>query len=391
MKASYYCIMRRPNNSFYEIVNKSSADKSVDVLLYGFIPTFDWDTYEYVNTSDRFVKDFKALEESYDRINIHINSGGGSLYHAMPIINIIAASKKDVHTYNDGIAYSAAGLILFAGKTVHAAKNSMVMIHTGSSWAEGNAQTFREMADLLDKYDSQIAESIADKVGMTAEEVKEKWLNYKDNFFTAKEAQEAGLVDVIEDYKAESLPDDVSNMSVEDLLALANRPAVFNAESGFEKMARKLANHLRDIFPTNQKSIIKPENKDEMDFKNSLALLDAGNLTPENIATIKAEIAQFTGENEKFSAAEVEAKVKEANEAKAAADAAKAKAEEELATANASLAAATAELEKLKNEAGTPPSSTRKSGQEKLEDDEDDVQAILDSLPHNQKYDQSQY
>jgi predicted nucleic acid-binding Zn-ribbon protein len=49
-----------------------------------------------------------------------------------------------------------------------------------------------------------------------------------------------------------------------------------------------------------------------MDFKNSLTLLGKETLSAEDITAIKAEISQFTGVNEKFTADEVTAKVTEA-------------------------------------------------------------------------------
>src|SRR5690606_1969485 len=205
--------MSRHKKPFYEVTNKSPENKSVDILIYGSIPELDWDTWELKNSADKFVKDFKALEKDYDRINIRINSLGGSVYHGFPIFNVIASSKKDIHTYNDGIAASMGGVLLLAGKTVHSAKNGILMIHNALSWSIGHAGDLREVADMLDKYDGIIAQNFADKSGKSVDDIKAKFLNYKDHYLTADEAKEEGFVDIIEDYESEDAPpEDIVNM-----------------------------------------------------------------------------------------------------------------------------------------------------------------------------------
>src|SRR5690606_18547963 len=121
------------------------------------------------------------------------------VYHGFPIFNVIANSKKDIHTYNDGIAASMGGVLLLAGKTVHTAKNAMLMIHNALSWTVGNAEEMRDVADMLEKYDGIIAQTFADKSGKSIDDITSRFLNYKDHFLTAQEAKEEGFVDIIEE------------------------------------------------------------------------------------------------------------------------------------------------------------------------------------------------
>ena len=195
---------------FYEITNKSDAESAVDVRIYGSIPNWDWDEGE-TNTAKKFVDEFKNLEKDYKRINIHINSPGGNLLEGFAMFNAIASSTADVHTYNDGVAFSLGGLLLFAGKTVHASQHSLTLIHNTQGYAQGDAQTMRDTADVMDKFDDIIAGILSNKSGLPKKQVAKNWLAYKDTVLTAEEAHRVGLVDVLENTKAE-IPDAISNL-----------------------------------------------------------------------------------------------------------------------------------------------------------------------------------
>lgn len=320
--------MPKTPTSFYEILNQSTTTKTVDILIYGSIPSFDYDTYKMKNSAEQFVRDFQQLEKDYDRINIHINSPGGSVYHAFPIFNILKASKKDIHTYNDGIAASAASILLLAGKKIHSAKNGMVMIHNALNIIWGNAEELREAADVLDKYDGVLASHYAEVSGKTKEDILAKYFDYKDHWLTAEEALEEGLIHEIEDYESEDAPpSNIANMAFDQVMNLYREKS-----TGKESFVTQMANRVRQLFapanPTPPTAAVTPivtgatdgnsdsptpspipTNTDTMDFKNSLDILAKGQVSPEDLAAIKAEIEAFTGANEKFTAAEVQNKV----------------------------------------------------------------------------------
>lgn len=315
--------MQKNHQSFFEVVNKSPETKTVDLLIYGSIPSWDEDTYKMKNSAETFLKEFKALEKDFDRINIHINSPGGSLYHAFPIFNAIRNSKQAIHTYNDGLAASAGGVLLMAGKTVHTAKNAILMLHNAMSWAGGNADELRETAKTLDTYDGVIADTYAERTGMSKEDVMAKYLNYKDHWLTAEEAQEAGFVHEIEEYESEDAPpSNIMNMGLSEVMNLYREKEVKS-----ESLVDKILNKVRAAFPAPPTPPSpKPTNQteDPMDFKNSLEILAKDQLTPEDIAAVKNDITAFTGESERFTTAEVQAKVDAAkNEIQAKLDEAK--------------------------------------------------------------------
>ena len=200
----------------YNIVAQASG-LAVDIFLYGVIGDSYW---EEGNTASRFVRDFKLLEAEYKRINIKINGPGGSVWDGLPIFNVIKASEADTHTYNDGICFSMCAMILLAGKTVHAAKGSLMMLHNVLGGSYGNAQDLRKEADAMDTYDEVLGALIADKTGKTADEVKALWMDYNDHYMSGTEAYELGLVDVLENYQATDTPENVKNMKHAEIVEM---------------------------------------------------------------------------------------------------------------------------------------------------------------------------
>jgi ATP-dependent Clp protease, protease subunit len=307
--------MARQQASFYEIFNQSKEDSTVDIMIYGAIPHLDMDSWEIKNDAEKFVRDFKKLEKDYDRINIHINSPGGSLYHTFPIFNVIANSKKEIHTYNDGLAASAAGVLLLAGKKIHSAKNAFLMIHRASGMAMGNATVLRNQADTLEKYEGVIAEHFADMSGKSKEDIINTYFNGKDHFLTAEEAMEEGFIHEIEEYESEDAPpSNIKNMAFSEVMNL------YRPEDRSESFIQKITNHIRNTFNLKAKTdALTPEATDpdetptitntDMNFDNSIILLEKETLTAEDIAAIKAELTAYREAGEKFTAEEIQNRI----------------------------------------------------------------------------------
>jgi len=116
-------------NEYFRVMTDTSEPGAADVYLYGYIGQEKWwdDDPTEALTDLAVVKAIKDLEKSYSRINIRINSPGGSVMHGDPIISAIRNSTADIHTYNDGMAASMAFDIWVAGKNRHARR-------TANSW-----------------------------------------------------------------------------------------------------------------------------------------------------------------------------------------------------------------------------------------------------------------
>ncbi len=255
---------------FYEVYNKSDAESSVDIRIYGSIPSWDWNEGE-INTAKQFVSEFETLEKNYKRINIHINSPGGNLLEGFAMFNAIASSSADTHTYNDGIAFSLGGLLLFAGKTVHASRQSLLLIHNTQGYAQGDAQVLRETAEIMDKFDDIICGILSNKSGLSKKQVAKNWLAYKDTVLTAEEAHKVGLVDVLESTKAD-IPEGISNLYNakhfnNDLVNQCfhnQQIKQVNLEEKDVKEVKSFIDHFKALFSPAKQEQPKAENKAEV-------------------------------------------------------------------------------------------------------------------------------
>ncbi|MFZ4705500.1 MAG: head maturation protease, ClpP-related, partial [Bacteroidales bacterium] len=200
------------SKKYYSVQNKT--EQSADILIYGVIGD-SW--YQESVTARQFVADLKALEKDYPRINIRINSPGGSVFDGLPIFNAIKNSTSDIHTYNDGLCASMAGLVLLAGKTVHTADNALLMLHSPMSGCQGNASDIQQVLDMLDKVQDSLISCITTRKGTTTDEIKTKYFDYKDHWLNADEAQAEGFVDVIEKGD-KKVSNKITNMSLSEIM-----------------------------------------------------------------------------------------------------------------------------------------------------------------------------
>lgn len=379
---------------FFNVVAQS--DTVAEIYIYGLIGYTDW--FEDSRAALEFVNEFKKLEAKYDRINIRINSAGGVISEGLPIFNVIKNSEKETHAYIDGIAYSMAAIIALAADTVHSAKNGLMLLHNASGWAYGNASDFKDTADYLDKHDSALITSIVDKTGLTEDQVKEKWFDYKDHLLTAAEAKEAKLVDVVED-KAADLPENIKDMTMNEVMKYLD---TIDTEEKEEKFMDKLMNRVKNSFTK------KTENKNsDITMEQLKQLVENLGLDPES--SFEDVLTAVTNLKEAKTTAETNLATEKAARETAEADLKTAKAAKE--TADESLKVVTKALDELgepvqKVESPTEKveavrtmlaenagSTTTKPNVKKDEiNDEDDGvdQELIDNLPHNREYDANQ-
>lgn len=84
-------------------------------------------------------------------IRLHVNSPGGSVFDAVAIYNALKNHPRKVTASIEGLAASAAGVVVMAAAEIRATGNSFLMIHNPSALCVGDAGAMREMADFLDR------------------------------------------------------------------------------------------------------------------------------------------------------------------------------------------------------------------------------------------------
>lgn len=134
-----------------------------------------------------------------DRIVLRINSGGGSVWDGLAILNTLRSHDASVTAYVDGVAASAASFIAAACDEVVMMPNSRLMIHDALGLCIGQAVDMRAYADFLDDTSDNIAEIYAGRAGGDVASwraaMSESGLNGK--WYSADEAVEVGLADKV--------------------------------------------------------------------------------------------------------------------------------------------------------------------------------------------------
>lgn len=147
---------RDRNNKLREVGSieiRNQTDESADLCFFGDINSEslgEWQKYYPEDKAPSDVKDFLDQLENVSKINVHINSGGGSVFGGIAIYNMLKRFDAEITVYVEGLAASIASVIAMAGDKIVIPANAQMMIHKPSSIAWGNADEMRKEADILD-------------------------------------------------------------------------------------------------------------------------------------------------------------------------------------------------------------------------------------------------
>jgi ATP-dependent Clp protease, protease subunit len=138
---------------------------------------------------------FLQFEDPRADIHLYINSPGGSVTAGMAIYDTMHYVTCDVATYCIGLAASMGASLLAAGTKGkrNALPHAEVMIHQVLGGARGAATDMLIRTKQLLRTKKTMNEILAKHTGQPLERVEKD--TDRDNFMSAKEAQEYGLVD----------------------------------------------------------------------------------------------------------------------------------------------------------------------------------------------------
>ena len=145
---------------------------------------------------------FLEAQDPDKDIDFYINSPGGSVTAGMAIYDTMNYVKCDVSTICIGMAASMGAFLLSAGtkgKRI-ALPNSEIMIHQPLGGAKGQASDIKIQADLILRTRDNLNRILAENTGKSVEEIARD--TERDNFMTAKQALEYGLIDKIFEKRA---------------------------------------------------------------------------------------------------------------------------------------------------------------------------------------------
>jgi ATP-dependent Clp protease protease subunit len=145
---------------------------------------------------------FLQMSDPKKDIHIYINSPGGSVTAGLAIYDTMQFVTCDVNTYCIGIAASMGALLLTAG--THGKRfclpNAHVMIHQVSGGASGSASDVERTVEFMFTLKKRLNEILATHTGKTIDQIDVD--ADRDNYMSAKEAADYGLVDrVLENRK----------------------------------------------------------------------------------------------------------------------------------------------------------------------------------------------
>jgi ATP-dependent Clp protease protease subunit len=145
---------------------------------------------------------FLESENPDKDISLYINSPGGSVSAGLAIYDTMQFIKPDVSTLCTGLAASMGAFLLAAGAKGKrfSLPNSRIMIHQPSGGSQGQASDIeiqaREILYLRERLNSILAE----KTGKEAEQIAKD--TDRDNFMSAQEAADYGLIDKVYTHRA---------------------------------------------------------------------------------------------------------------------------------------------------------------------------------------------
>ena len=244
---------------------RMSAPRTADIDILADIGGW-WDGVDAAT----MVRDIRDLDA--DEIRLNINSGGGSIFDAVTILNALRQHPAKVTANLLGLAASAASFIACGVDETTMSANSTMMIHDGSGIAVGNAQDMHEMADLLDKLSDNIASIYAAKAGGTPDSWRETMR--AETWYTADEAVAAGLADRVVDVAKADPPEasTAENRAHPTTVEDARRALGLSASIAANSLAAAAAAHIKtpvSVEPGNQETN-KEDAVEHTEFLNGL-------------------------------------------------------------------------------------------------------------------------
>ncbi len=152
-----------------------------------------------MNTASLVVAQLLYLEgqDASKDISLYINSPGGSVTDGMAIYDTMQYIKCDVSTICIGLAASMGAFLLAAGAKGkrYALPNCDIMIHQPSGGAKGQATDINIHAQHILKTKEKLNKILSDRTGQPYDVIAAD--TERDNFMSAQEAKDYGIVDKI--------------------------------------------------------------------------------------------------------------------------------------------------------------------------------------------------
>ena len=270
---------RDRNNKLREVGSieiKNQTENSADLCFFGDINSEslgEWQKYYPEDKAPSDVKEFLDQLENVSKINVHINSGGGSVFGGIAIYNMLKRFDAEITVYVEGLAASIASVIAMAGDKIIIPANAQMMIHKPSSIAWGDADEMRKEADVLDGCQKIILNTYMQHVkeGITEETINnlinaETWHNGEEwqEYFDIEVSEISQAVAAASDYyeKYNHIPENMSKKEPDALQQIA------------EQFAEAAINAIKDKLQPETPEQTKPQDNSELERQKAEILED---------------------------------------------------------------------------------------------------------------------
>ena len=270
---------RDRNNKLREVGSieiKNQTENSADLCFFGDINSEslgEWQKYYPEDKAPQDVKEFLDQLENVSKINVHINSGGGSVFGGIAIYNMLKRFDAEITVYVEGLAASIASVIAMAGDKIIIPANAQMMIHKPSSCAWGNADEMRKEADILDGCQKVILTTYMEhaKEGVTEEQINdlinaetwkngEEWQEYFDIEVSESSQAAAAASDFYDKYN--NLPENIAKPQQQD------KPLTV------EEIKAAVISAIKDNFTVEEQKTTQPDPKDDLEQRAAEILED---------------------------------------------------------------------------------------------------------------------
>ncbi|RLA66614.1 MAG: ATP-dependent Clp endopeptidase proteolytic subunit ClpP [Epsilonproteobacteria bacterium] len=140
---------------------------------------------------------FLEAQDPDKDIYFYINSPGGVITSGLSMFDTMNYIKPDIVTICIGQAASMGAFLLASGTKGkrYALPNARIMIHQPSGGAQGQSTDIQIQAQEIQRLKDTLNDILAEKTGKTSKKIEKD--TERDNFMSAKEAVEYGLIDKV--------------------------------------------------------------------------------------------------------------------------------------------------------------------------------------------------
>lgn len=223
-----------------------ATDTTCEMYIYSSIGESWW---EDTVSAKSVLKAIDSMPASCTQLNVYVNSPGGDVFDAVAIYNLLKRVEANITMHVDGLAASAASLIVMAGDEIVMGINAMMMIHDPWSFALGNSAEMRKVADTLDTIRGTIVDTYVARTKQSWDKVSQMMLD--ETWINAEDCKTMGFCDSI---SSDVVEENVENKVVPVILAQykktpdalrtaakSSRSALASMRNGVMKMKRDLA------------------------------------------------------------------------------------------------------------------------------------------------------